>query len=95
MSSEHITGVAIKDKDGEVHFMSKPARHHHVIWWMRGRINQLIGATKTWDYEPAEQGFITNTGRYVNREEALEIATNANQLIKEVRLSMLFSEDLW
>jgi hypothetical protein len=43
------------------------------------------------------QGFITNLGRYVEREEALQIALAANQVldIKEVRGNRLHSEDLY
>ena len=44
-----------------------------------------------------QQGFITNTNRWVNRLEALEIAKNANQLItdKVNEKIGLFSEDLY
>lgn len=44
-----------------------------------------------------EQGFITNTNRWVDRLEALEIARNANQLITGEGNSNLglFSEDLY
>lgn len=43
------------------------------------------------------QGFITNTNRYVEREEALQIALAANQVldINEVRGDRLHSEDLY
>lgn len=43
------------------------------------------------------QGFITNTNRFVDRLEALEIARNANQLITGEGNSKLglFSEDLY
>ena len=39
------------------------------------------------------QGFVTDSGKYVNREEAMIIACNANQ-IKVKRGNKLFSEDL-
>lgn len=44
-----------------------------------------------------EQGFITNTNRFVTRLEALDIARNANQIITgEGNSSLgLFSEDLY
>lgn len=43
-----------------------------------------------------EQGFITNTGRYVSREEALEIAKAAGQIIKKHNPQyQLLSEDIY
>jgi len=43
-----------------------------------------------------EQGFITSAGRYVDRVEALRIATEAGQLIAKHRPEdLLMSEDLW
>jgi hypothetical protein len=44
------------------------------------------------------QGFLTNTNRFVSRKEALIIATEAKQLIHEVKLDSnvgLTSEDVW
>ena len=40
-----------------------------------------------------KQGFVTNTGRFVSREEAVKIALAAGQ-ITEAK-DKLFSEDLW
>jgi len=44
-----------------------------------------------------EQGFITNLNRFVEREEALEIAIKAKQVVKGKTTSSkrLFSEDLY
>lgn len=45
-----------------------------------------------------EQGFLTNTNRFVDRLEALEIAKNANQLKPDERINEvigLFSENLY
>lgn len=39
------------------------------------------------------QGFVTNTGRFVERDEAAEIAFKAGQVKKQH--SKLFSEDLY
>jgi hypothetical protein len=42
------------------------------------------------------QGFLTNTNKFVDREEAVLIAVNANQIINEYYNSnMLFSEDIY
>jgi len=40
-----------------------------------------------------EQGFITNTNRFVSREEGADIAFNAGQITE--RKSTLYSEDLY
>jgi hypothetical protein len=45
-----------------------------------------------------QQGFLTNEGRFVDRYEALDIATSAGQLKgrhKHNPLDQLMSEDLW
>jgi len=71
-----------------------PARHHHVVqanWALHG---VPIG--------PHEQGFLTSTGRYVDRKEAFLIALASGQLkpdkVKQADRRVtpdLFSEDLW
>jgi hypothetical protein len=43
----------------------------------------------------SEQGFVTNTNRFVNRVEGMKIAREANQLIEETTFSELYSEDLY
>jgi len=70
---------------------SAPARHHHVLHqlWRPG-----------WRASPgAGQGFVTSTGRYVDREEAWEIAKAAGQLLAcaptDGRGGRLYSEDVW
>jgi len=44
-----------------------------------------------------EQGFLTSHNRFVNREEALQIALQENQIIdlNKIRSNKLFSEDLY
>lgn len=44
-----------------------------------------------------EQGFLTNTDRFVGREEGLEIALKADQVmdLTDVRGNKLHSEDLY
>ena len=43
------------------------------------------------------EGFLTNTGRFVDRYEAKEIAVAANQLIVPIEetYAELYSEDVW
>ena len=42
-----------------------------------------------------EQGFYTSWGRFVSREETLQIAKNAGQVTETISETMLFSEDLY
>jgi hypothetical protein len=42
-----------------------------------------------------EQGFVTNTNRFVNRVEGMKIAREANQLITETTFPELYSEDIY
>lgn len=73
-------------------FEMPPARHHSMLHPMaeqgfRGNHQD-------------DQGFITSTGRYVNRKDAMEIAVAAGQVDPNNRKSGsdsgdLFSEDLW
>lgn len=64
-----------------------PARHHHVF--------RVMGAEgfKAWGSE--ETGFLTNTGRYVDRKEAARIAVEAGQITAPKWPPDLYSEDLW
>ena len=70
-------------------------RHYHCI----DLLNQLTGfrsvktgANAVGDYE---QGFLTDTNEFVDRKTALKIARENNQLLKEVKRNILFSEDLY
>lgn len=82
---ESIDCAAIRDR-GTIYFLPRPNRHWKIL-------NVLWGnGVKTKD-GPDEQGFLTTTGRYVNRREGLEIAREAGQLIRESW--QLHTEDLW
>ncbi len=65
-------------------------RHHNII-----SLHRLLTGDKT--VGEAEQGFLTNTDRFVNRVEALKIAIAADQILdyKQIRGYGLFSEDLY
>lgn len=86
---ERITGVAVLDDSGRLWSLPAPARH--------GTIYALAAFIReTAESPPSGQGFTTNTGRFVGREEAVEIATAAQQLIRKTEPpSQLFSEDVW
>jgi len=88
---ERIINAAIR-YSGIVFVADTPnGRHSTVISAMHmANINTIEMAG------PDNQGFITNTGRFVDRVEALEIAVTADQIIEGRRLSReLFSEDVW
>jgi hypothetical protein len=66
-----------------------PARHHTLLHPM---------ATHGLRVHPLDQGFLTNSGRYVERHEALQIALASGQPMIDHpsrHQRLLFSEDLW
>lgn len=85
---ERIVSAAIH-LGGLVLSLPSPARHHTII----------NGATQNLEMKPpilGTQGFMTSTGRFVNRKEACFIATEANQItVKTGNADELYSEDLW
>lgn len=84
---ETIVCVAIRHA-GQVYSVPRPGRHHHVIRKMAGT---GLGPEAMHD-----QGFLTSSGRYVDRKEALRIAAAVGQIkVKTRPADRLFSEDLW
>ena len=86
-----IVAAAIKDKTGTVYSLQPPNRHHDIIW--------QCGVA---GHDGSVQGFLTDEGKFVDREEAMVIARAANQLIDRPagpasgnQSTKLFSEDLW
>lgn len=77
---ETITHVAIMTPHG-IRSLEKPNRHHNLF----ATYGKLEGT----------QGFLTNTGRFVDREEAWFIAREAGQLKIVHKSGFLFSEDVW
>lgn len=69
-----------------------PFRHHHLM-------HPLYDLTdKKARTGPDNQGFLTNRGRFVGREEALQIALASGQPLIDHpsrHATQLFSEDLW
>lgn len=91
MAGETIERAAIRDDAGVVYSVPRPGRHHDVI-------NHMLDIDDAGFIPPVtgEQGFTTSTGRFVGREEAMQIAQAAGQLIAEPHVpDMLFSEDVW
>ena len=85
---EMIGGVAIQ-MGTSVIAMPPPNRHHNVIRLMVDTYGFHKPITGT-------QGFVTNTGRFVDRIEGLAIAKAANQLKPNyIERNELYSEDVW
>lgn len=73
--------------EGRLYTLPQPARHSHVIGVIWHEIKkQVAGET---------QGFVTDEGKFVDRKEALRIATEAGQITEPSGLPELYSEDLW
>lgn len=69
----------------------RPFRHHDIFYQYGTIIKQL----KSEGYIET-QGFLTNSGLFVNREDGLLIAKKANQIINKTQPDYkLFSEDMW
>jgi len=79
--------VAIK-VNGEVFHLPKPNRHNHVMHLYRERTKERVPAQ-------AVQGFLTVSGRFVDRTVAAELALRQGQIPKLGWPPLLYSEDLW
>lgn len=86
-----IVAAAIRLQNGAIITRPPPARHPTLILdaekvksGSEGRV--LMGA---------EQGFLTSTGLFVTREEAMVIAKEAKQLPSSFASGRLYTEDLW
>ena len=88
-ASERIEAAAIISKCGDVVQLPRPARHHSIIAHM---IDKGEGAPVT-----GSQGFVTDSGRFVTRREAMWIAITARQVKhnETIHPTDLFTEDLW
>lgn len=86
LASERIISVAIS-AFGVVASLPAPARHGDVLRKLY-EFNEIA-------VRPDRQGFLTNTGRYVNRRDAAIIALAAGQVDKLIAAPDLYSEDLW
>lgn len=79
-------------KEGRaIYAVERPGRHHTVVHSMVEN-----GRCSSDNPLASDSGFITSSGRYVDRKEAMTIAKAAGQLIGKPNLPLtLFSEDLW
>ncbi len=84
---EFIISAAIKHED-VIFSLPRPSRHYHIAHKMYD-----MGLPKT---AQQYQGFLTTTGRFVDRKEAATLAMVNGQIVKPKFVSdELFSEDLW
>lgn len=91
MMTDPIVAAAIKLGD-RVFSLPPPARHHTILQhWpddLSPRNARLVTARGI-------QGFVTRSGRFVEREEAGVIALAAKQIARLQWPPRLYSEDLW
>ncbi len=86
-----ITHVAVRFQD-KIWSLPRPSRHHHVL----EQIRRATGLTFI-DVALEDEGFLNETGRFLNRRQALSSATRSGQILDpaKVRAGLLTSEDLW
>lgn len=90
-SEERIMGVAIFDEYANVIWYSPPnARHGNLLSVMHEYVSDR------WQKAKVVQGFLTSHGRFLDRHQALLVASKQNQLIRKTDpIDRLFSEDLF
>jgi len=83
--TERIAAAAIL-YHGHIVSLDPPARHPNIIWWIE-------------DYDhTGVQGFITDTGRFVDRAEGYDIAAASGQIVHksgQPDVPRLYTEDMW
>ena len=87
--SERIAATALLKLE-KIWTLPIPARHHHLI--------QSVAALapESLPVRADEQGFLTDSGRFVSREEGLTIARQSGQIrSKHPPMWQLCSEDMW
>ena len=84
------TIIAAAIQYGATISLPPPARHHTIIQTMDTEMG-IDGTLAV----PQLQGFLTSTGRFVNRVEGYYLAHLAGQILNGSKGPQLFSEDLW
>jgi len=84
-----LAAAILRDGLSTPDMMPPPARHHDIIHALH---LEGIGAA---ELGPDTQGFVTSTGRFVDRVAAYAIAKAAQQLISDTSCGFLTSEDVW
>jgi len=70
-------------------------RHGQVIWTVASLTGKRTVEVADDGVGEHEQGFLTNTNRFVGREEAMKIAVLADQLTGATYGDFLYSENLY
>ncbi|RUV69696.1 MAG: hypothetical protein EOR26_05215 [Mesorhizobium sp.] len=83
---ERIVAVAVRFK-GLTVTLPAPARHGDVLHPLHDFTGCVLGGE--------DQGFLTSTGRFVDRKHAVDIARAAGQIETPRWPPDLYSEDLW
>lgn len=83
--------------EGKIWTLPRPARHYHIIWAMNNVLDGMTPDIRSVVPARGVQGFITESGQFVGREIAFEIARRYDLFIHEKPLGSpcLYSEDLW
>ena len=91
---ERIICSAIQHPDTKKVFYGH--RHNHCLTAMNGEFSWTMNRQEISKIH-FTQGFVTSENRFVEREEALIIALENDQVLdkKEIRRDRLFSEDLY
>lgn len=93
-----ITGVAIKHREtGAVFSLPKPARHDSLIRALiQSDGHPEISQEPEREWAHGIQGFVTESGEFLTRDQALlHVTANEQPTTGTPRGSILFSEDIW
>jgi hypothetical protein len=90
-----ITHVAIRrDSDGHVFSLPSPHRHIHLFRDFESELS-TTSSGGTMLTVPAKQGFLDESGRFLDRVAAAEYALASGQVASLAHPPNLYSEDLW
>ncbi len=85
-----IKAAAVRDTDGKVWSLPRPARHNDVLRKLRAE------GAQTDELDPDMQGFLTGSGAFTRRTPAYVIATKAGQILGgQIQTPQLSTDDLW
>jgi len=85
-----IVSAAIR-KNGIIYSVEKPGRHHNII---HNTPKLEVGKPASYVID-GEQGFLTDEGKFLNRNDSENHARACGQLVGKLIGSVLTSEDLW
>jgi len=82
-TTERITQAAVRFGDNQI---LTGTRHSEILFDLFEKYPEL--------YRTKEEGFLTSTGRFVDRKDAINIALKSGQIKKTPETGRLISEDL-